>query len=190
MYKQVYDVDGDIVLRSARIDDARTIARYFNVNRRYLTPWEPKRDEEFFLEQGWAQRLIKLRELETMALGFYLLIFDMSTDEMVGTISFSQISRFPVHSCYVGYSLAESAQGKGIMTRALTMACRFMFEAQHMHRICATYMPRNQRSEAVLKRLGFQYEGEMKDFLLINGQWEDHYLTSLINPDWKAKPAA
>jgi ribosomal-protein-alanine N-acetyltransferase len=186
MYKQVYDVDGDIVIRSARVDDARTIARYFNVNRHFLAPWEPKREAEFFLEQGWTQRLIKLKELEKMEVGFYLLIFDMSTNEMLGTISFSQISRFPVHSCYVGYSLAENAQGKGVMTQALKMACRFMFEAQNMHRISATYMPRNQRSEAVLKRLGFQYEGELKDFLLINGQWEDHYLTSLINPGWKA----
>ncbi|MDW6004105.1 ribosomal protein S5-alanine N-acetyltransferase [Vibrio mangrovi] len=190
MNGQVYDIDGDIVIRSARLDDARMIARYFSDNRKHLKPWEPKREEEFFVEAGWAQRLIKLRELQSMALGYYLLILDMSANEMVGTISFSQISRFPLHSCYVGYSLAEKAQGKGIMTRALKMACRYMFEAQNMHRISATYMPRNVRSEDVLNRLGFQYEGKMKDYLLINEQWEDHHMTSLINPDWQARTAS
>jgi ribosomal-protein-alanine N-acetyltransferase len=55
-----------------------------------------------------------------------------------------------------------------------------------MHRIMASYMPRNARSEAVLERLGFQKEGFAKDYLLINGKWEDHNLTSLVNPDWTA----
>ena len=104
---------------------------------------------------------------------------------MLGTISVSQVSRFPLYSCYVGYSLAEHAQGNGVMTRALKMACRYMFESHNMHRICATYMPFNQRSEAVLHRVGFEYEGTAKDYLLINGEWQDHILTSLLNPDWK-----
>jgi ribosomal-protein-alanine N-acetyltransferase len=185
MYEQIYNMDGDVVIRSARIDDAKMIAQYFRDNRTHLEPWEPHREEEFYTEQGWAQRLIKLRELQQMALGYYLLVLDMQANEMVGTVSFSQIARFPIHNCYVGYSLAEHAQGKGMMTRALRMACQYMFEVQNIHRISASYMPVNARSEAVLKRLGFQYEGELKDYLLINGQWEDHYLTSLINPDWR-----
>jgi [ribosomal protein S5]-alanine N-acetyltransferase len=60
-----------------------------------------------------------------------------------------------------------------------------MFEVQHMHRISAAYMPRNKRSEAVLQRAGFAHEGHAKQYLLINGIWEDHHLTALINPHWQ-----
>jgi len=28
-------------------------------------------------------------------------------------------------------------------------------------------------------------EGYARDYLLINGKWEDHILTSLVNPHWK-----
>jgi ribosomal-protein-alanine N-acetyltransferase len=73
------------------------------------------------------------------------------------------------------------------MSRALKLAVRYMFSIQNIHRIMASYMPRNQRSEAVLNRLGFKREGFAKDYLLIDGKWEDHNLTSLINPNWKAK---
>ncbi|MBY7810150.1 ribosomal protein S5-alanine N-acetyltransferase [Vibrio fluvialis] len=181
----VFKTDGEIILRTAEFDDAARISNYFTVNRDYLKPWEPKREEAFFSELGWQQRLIKLSELHKMSLGFYLLIIDADSDEMLGTISFSNISRFPLYACNVGYSLAEQAQGKQIMTRALKMACDYMFNEQNLHRVMASYMPHNKRSEAVLQRLGFVHEGQAKDYLLIDGQWQDHNLTSLVNPNWK-----
>ncbi|MBY8151321.1 ribosomal protein S5-alanine N-acetyltransferase [Vibrio fluvialis] len=181
----VFKTDGEIILRTAEFDDAARISNYFTVNRDYLKPWEPKREEAFFSELGWQQSLIKLSELHKMSLGFYLLIIDADSDEMLGTISFSNISRFPFYACNVGYSLAEQAQGKQIMTRALKMACDYMFNEQNLHRVMASYMPHNKRSEAVLQRLGFVLEGQAKDYLLIDGQWQDHNLTSLVNPNWK-----
>ncbi|MGL5537110.1 MAG: 30S ribosomal protein S5 alanine N-acetyltransferase, partial [Aeromonas veronii] len=35
---------------------------------------------------------------------------------------------------------------------------------------------------ALLERLGFEREGFARAYLMINGRWEDHILTSLINP--------
>lgn len=183
---QVFELDEDIVVRTAEPTDGKLISDYFIANREHLKPWEPERDDAFFTESGWTQRLIKLSELHRMGLGYYLLILDRSSNEMLGTISFSNISRFPFHACNVGYSLAQSAQGRGAMTRGLKLAVNYMFKVQSMHRIMASYMPRNARSEAVLERLGFQKEGFAKDYLLINGKWEDHNLTSLVNPDWTA----
>jgi ribosomal-protein-alanine N-acetyltransferase len=53
-----------------------------------------------------------------------------------------------------------------------------------MHRITASYLPHNQRSGKLLKRLGFVVEGYAYDYIMINGKWEDHILTSLVNPNW------
>lgn len=182
---QVFEVDEDIVVRTAEPTDGKLISDYFIANRQHLKAWEPKRDDAFFTESGWTQRLIKLSELHKMGLGYYLLVLDRSSNEMLGTISFSNLTRFPFHACNVGYSLAQTAQGRGAMTRGLTLAVNYMFKVQNLHRIMASYMPRNSRSEAVLERLGFSKEGFAKDYLLINGKWEDHNLTSLVNPNWK-----
>jgi ribosomal-protein-alanine N-acetyltransferase len=59
-----------------------------------------------------------------------------------------------------------------------------MFEQQKLHRIMANYMPSNKRSARLLQKLGFVIEGHAKKYLLINGQWEDHVLTSLTNENW------
>ncbi|OLQ93870.1 ribosomal protein S5 alanine N-acetyltransferase [Vibrio ponticus] len=185
--QQVYEVDGDIVLRTAEPTDGYLISEYFKANRDHLKPWEPKREETFFSLSGWTQKLIKLNELHKLGLGYYLLIIDKPSGEMLGTISFSNITRFPFHACNVGYSLGQLAQGKGVMTKALKLAVDYMFEHQQMHRVMASYMPHNQRSEAVLSRVGFEREGYAKDYLLIDGAWRDHVLTALTNPKWAEK---
>lgn len=183
----VHKLDGDLLLRTAEIGDADMIAEYFQSNRDYLKPFEPKREEAFFSVNGWLQKLIKLNELHRMGLGYYCLLVHAESGKMLGTLSFSNLTRFPFHACNVGYSLAEDAQGHGYMRRALKMACDYMFDVQKIHRIQAGYMPHNKRSEAVLQHVGFEREGYAKDYLLINGEWQDHVLTSLTNPNWKAE---
>lgn len=86
----------------------------------------------------------------------------------------------------MGYSLAESKQGKGYMTEGLKAATKYLFQELNFHRVMANYMPHNRRSGNVLKRLGFVIEGYARDYLLINGQWEDHIMTSLTNTNWQA----
>jgi ribosomal-protein-alanine N-acetyltransferase len=86
----------------------------------------------------------------------------------------------------LGYSLAAVEQGKGYMTEALKVAINFVFTELNLHRIMAAYIPHNQRSGLLLKRLGFGVEGYARDYLMINDQWQDHILTSLINPNWRS----
>ena len=71
------------------------------------------------------------------------------------------------------------------MHEGLQLALGYMFQQQQMHRIMANYMPNNLRSGNVLKRLGFEREGYAKDYLRINGQWQDHILTSLLSHQWQ-----
>lgn len=179
--------DGELQVRLAAKDDAKLISRYFQKNRDYLKRWEPVREEAFYTELGWKKKLIKLNELHLLELGFYCLIIHRDSGDMLGTISFSNLTRFPLHACSVGYSLDESVQGQGIMRRALSIACDWMFKVQNMHCINASYMPENHKSASVLKSKGFKQVGFAKDYLLIDGKWEDHYLTSLINTEWREK---
>ncbi|WP_070965354.1 ribosomal protein S5-alanine N-acetyltransferase [Vibrio sonorensis] len=184
---QVYEEDKSFVLRTAEPSDAEMILDYFIDNRDHLMPWEPKRPATFYTLEDWQQKLVKLHELHRMGLAYYLIIVDKQCGQMLGTVSFSNITRYPFHACNMGYSLAETAQGKGIMTRAIKLAVAYMFEHQNLHRIMAGYLPRNVKSGAVLQRLGFKEEGLAEDYLLINGKWEDHVLTSLVNSKWKEK---
>jgi [ribosomal protein S5]-alanine N-acetyltransferase len=176
-----------LVVRVANYQDVAAIAHYYRTNREFLAPFEPIRPEEFFTEHFWQV------QLERSSLGLEpeqalrLFIFEESQPEQViGSINFNQLLRGPLQACVVGYSLAERQQGNGYMTEALSISIRYVFEELNFHRIAANYMPRNQRSGNVLKKLGFVVEGYARDYLLVQGKWEDHILTSLTNADWQA----
>lgn len=182
---QMYCNDGEILVRTTKPSDAYMLAGYFQQNRTHLKPWEPERGEDFYRVDTWASKLLKLDELHRRGKAYYCIIIELSTQQMIGTVSFSHLARFPIYSCNLGYSLAQTAQGQGYMQKALALALPYMFDIQQMHRINASYMPSNHRSAAVLKSMGFQQEGLAKDYLLIDGQWQDHVLTALVNPNWQ-----
>lgn len=176
-------VDG-LTVRLVTNKDARQIASYYQRNKQFLQPWEPLRDPAFFTVEGWERRLTQLAELHKHQLAYYFVIFIEGSEEVCGVINFSNLVRHPFYACHVGYSLDEKHQGQGIMRRALNAAIRWMFDVQQFHRVMAAYIPRNKRSAAVLKSAGFEQEGVAREYLLINGRWEDHILTARINPDW------
>ncbi|WP_087022764.1 ribosomal protein S5-alanine N-acetyltransferase [Thaumasiovibrio subtropicus] len=167
--------------------DASALSLYYIRNREFLAPWEPKRQENFFSMSGWQQRMIQLVELQRNELAFYFVIRRKEAKEIIGVITYSNVLRHPMHSCYVGYSMDQDCQGQGLMSEALAATNQWMFEQQNLHRIMAGYMPRNHGSAKVLAKQGFVIEGEAKDYLLINGKWEDHILTALTNQDWNKK---
>ena len=106
-----------------------------------------------------------------------------SSELIVGHLSFGGILRGAAQFCYLGYGLDQSRQKRGYMTEILSPAIRYAFEVLGIHRIMANYMPTNEASGKVLKRLGFTVEGYARDYLCLNGKWEDHILTSLTNPE-------
>src|SRR5206468_11042647 len=107
-----------------------------------------------------------------------------SPDAIVGNLNLTQVHRGAFQSCVLGYNLAADHQGRGYMTEAVGAAVDFAFRSWNLHRVAANYMPRNSRSAAVLERCGFKIEGHAPSYLLIDGRWEDHVLTAIINPDW------
>ncbi len=175
-----------LLLRIATQEDIPEILKYFTDNKTYLTPFYPLWADNFFTPEYWQYQVeIDLQEFIN-ELSLKLFIFRQSEPTIIiGSINFRNIIQGSAQFCSVGYSLAEAEQGKGYMTEALNAAIEYVFQELNLHRIMANYLPHNQRSGNLLKRLGFIVEGYARDYLLINGQWQDHILTSLTNPNWQ-----
>ena len=171
-----------MVVRLINERDAWRMADYYAGNRDYLMPWEPIRDQSYFQPSGWQARLSVMAEQQRQGGAFYFILTDPASEEVMGVANFSNVVRGCFHACYLGYSLGENWQGQGLMQEALQTTLRYMQRQQKIHRIMANYMPRNQRSGNLLARLGFEKEGYAREYLLINGVWEDHVLTALT---WK-----
>ena len=173
-------------LRIAGVEDVDEILDYYLRNREHLRPWDPKPPVGFYTPEFW--RLRAEQNVDEFHLGVSCRFFLFKNDaplRVIGHSGFSQIFRGTFHACYLGYTLDENEQGKGLMFEALTAGIQYMFTQQNLHRVMANYVPHNRRSGALLKRLGFVPEGYARDYLRINGEWQDHILTSLTNTSWE-----
>ncbi len=161
------------------------MAHFRQENQEFLRVWEPRRTPEFYTEAFWRGQL--RRELQEFIDGesLCLALLDARQSEVVGVCNFTNILRGTFQSCHLGYALGQRYQGQGLMFEALQVCTRYVFEEIGLNRIMANYLPRNDRSGRLLARLGFDIEGQAKRFLRINGIWEDHVLTSLLNPIWR-----
>ncbi|WP_163831103.1 ribosomal protein S5-alanine N-acetyltransferase [Spartinivicinus ruber] len=164
-------------------DHAELIYQYYLSNQDHFAPWEPKRDKDFYSLAGWRERITNSFNLFQQEMMLPLVVLDQQEHEMIASCNFSNIVLGAFQACHLGYSVDLRYQGTGLMLETLQHAIHYVFEHLDMHRIMANYLPHNVRSEALLKKLGFQQEGYAKSYLKINGQWQDHILTALVNPN-------
>lgn len=173
------------ILRLAEIDDVPAIIDYYTINRVHLAPFEPIRSEDFYSQSYWYKEVKARLDAFNADQSLKLFLFEKEHSKVIiGSINFANFVRGVFQSCTLGYSVAVAFQGKGYMGEALKVAIGYMFTELNMHRVMAAYLPHNQRSGLLLKRLGFVVEGYARDYLMINAQWQDHILTSIVNQNW------
>ncbi len=173
-------------LRPTAPDDAPAILDYYDRNRAHLAPWEPLRKPEFYTAEFWARQVELDAEAWRSDRGYRFYLFEKSAPERVaGMAHLSNLVRGIAQHANLGYSLGGELQGRGLMREALSALIPWAFGPLRLHRLMANYMPRNERSGALLERLGFRREGLAAACLRISGAWEDHLLTALTNPHWR-----
>jgi ribosomal-protein-alanine N-acetyltransferase len=116
---------------------------------------------------------------------FAFLIFDATSDELLGGLTLGGVRRGVAQAATLGYWMGAPHAGKGRMTRAVAAAVRFGFGALRLHRIEAACIPDNAPSIALLERNGFRREGFARDYLKIDDAWRDHVLLALLEGEAK-----
>jgi [ribosomal protein S5]-alanine N-acetyltransferase len=156
---------------------------FFEENREHLSRWSPAPPDGYYTESYWRERLLQARTEFAQDQAMKLVLFERERvmGPVIGVCNFTNFVRGPFHACYLGYSLDYRFEGRGLMYEALCAAINYAFEHLRLHRIMANYLPVNERSGKLLRRLGFNVEGYARDYLLIAGRWQDHILTALLN---------
>jgi len=168
-------------LRPADLSDVGAIEAYHRDNRTHLALWEPERHPDYYSPPMIAERIELRQKLMELDRQLNLLVVERSSSRIIGECNLTDMVWGPFMCCQLGYSIAADHQGQGYMSEALTEVIRFVFDTLGLHRIQACHMPANLRSAALLERLGFRREGLARAYLRINGRWEDHVLSALIN---------
>ena len=162
-------------------DKASLIHEYYLKNKMRLKKYEPVRNIDFYTLDSWEARIKDSYSLFLAGKAVNFVALDIDKKEMIGSCNFTNIVMGVFMACHIGFSISGEFEGKGLMRKIVSEGINYIFKIRGLHRIMANYLPSNVRSEALLKRLGFEKEGYAKSYLKINGIWKDHVLTSLIS---------
>jgi len=179
-----------LVLRASDPAMSREVLAFVARNQAHFAPWDPPTPEGFFTVRGQRERLLKSRRAFAIGDAFrYWLTTHDEPSRIVGQAHIFAVSRGAFHSAMLGYQLDQQLQGSGLMHEALRALIDVMFaDPVRLHRLQAAHLPENLKSAAVLARLGFKPEGLAKHYLYINGQWRDHVINALLNPEFAGAP--
>ena len=183
-------VGDHVYLRMPQLSDYVGWARVRQESRAFLEPWEPTWSTDALTRAAFRRRLHRYARGIREDQGIAFFIFDKQDDRILGGITLSQICRGVTQSSSVGYWIGRPHARQGFMADALRVTVRFVFEGLRMHRLEAACIPNNLPSQGVLKKCGFREEGLAREYLCINGVWQDHKLFAIVSSDpWQAKPA-
>lgn len=172
-----------LVLRPPRIHDYAQWAMVRARSRAFLAPWEPSWSDDELTRPAFKTRVKRATEEIRGDLAYPLLVFSAGEEQLMGAVTIGLIRRGVAQMCTLGYWIGEPFARQGHMTRAVRLAVQFAVDDLGLRRIEAACLPTNIASQRLLERTGFVREGYARQYLRINGHWEDHLLYARLAND-------
>ena len=173
-----------VFLRPPRDADWRGWAELRGHSREFLMPWEPVWPSDA-LGRAAFRRRVRMVGIEWREdLGYSWLLFRRGDGALLGGITLSNIRRGVAQSSAASVTGSANPHARrGYMTEALQVLLPYAFDHIGLHRIEAACLPHNAASRGLLTKLGFLEEGHARQYLRINGSWQDHVLYGLLKGD-------
>ena len=172
-----------VSLRIPTLDDAAAVFACTDAERERLRRWLPWVDST--LTQADSAAFLQLTIDWRAKDGSQVWLIDVN-GEFAGVIDLHGISRLN-RSAYIGYWLSARFEGQGVMGEAVRLLLAEAFGPQALNRVVVDAAIDNPRSWGVAKRLGFQQEGVLREYLCYHGEFYDAYQYSLLAREWQAQ---
>jgi ribosomal-protein-serine acetyltransferase len=176
--KVEFDLGNGIELRSLEPEDAEAVFAAIEADRERLRRWFPWVDRtaspaepRAFIERSRAS------ETDVEAIGIWV------SSEFAGTIGM-RVDPLNNHG-ELGYWLAQSFEGRGLVTKGCRALIEHGLRELGLHRIQIEAAPDNVRSRAVAERLGFTQEAQLREAGLAAGGYHDLVVYGLLEHEWR-----
>jgi ribosomal-protein-serine acetyltransferase len=150
-------------------------------DRAYLREWLPWVDQSTSVDdisKFIRTSLDQFANNEGMATGIWC------EGEFAGTIGTHKIDWLN-RKVEIGYWLASKFQGRGIITAGCRAFMHHAFSEWKLNRVEIHCASGNTKSCAIAKRLGYRFEGMLREAQLLNGNYVDTNVYSMLASEWQ-----
>jgi [ribosomal protein S5]-alanine N-acetyltransferase len=165
-----------VILRTPQVTDHTEWAALREQSRDFLAPWEPTWPADDLSRSAFRRRIRRYAEDLRSDQSYAFLIFRSSDGRLVGGLTLANVRRGVAQAGSLGYWMGFPYVRHGHMTAAVRAVIPFAFNTLRLHRLEAACIPTNTGSIRLLENTGFVREGYAREYLCINGIWQDHLL--------------
>jgi len=177
-------IEGDAVyLRAPQMGDFSEWAELREESRDFLVPWEPTWLHDDLTRGAFRRRLKRYAEDLRTDQAYPFFLFRRADNALVGGLTLANVRRGVAQAGSLGYWIGRRHARNGLMTAGVNAFVPFAFGTLRLHRLEAACIPSNAASVRLLEKTGFQREGFAREYLCINGIWQDHLLYALLRND-------
>ena len=172
-----------LILKILSPEAAPMVLDFYLRDQELFERYEPKRSENFYTIM-YQHKLLRCEynlAFKKTSIRYYIFLKE-DPNTIIGTVSILDIKNTLYSSCQIGYKFSSQYQHMGYASEAVERIIDMVFHDLNLHRINAWVLPDNMPSIHLLQRMGFEWEGLCRGFLLLNGNWMDHLQYSLLNP--------
>jgi len=178
------EISGDgVALRSPLMSDYAEWSGLREASRAFLTPWEPTWPADDLSRASFRRRIKRYGEDQRGDLAYAFFISRRRDNVLVGGLTLANIRRGCAQAASLGYWMGAPYARAGHMTAAVNAVIPFAFGTLKLHRIEAACIPANIASVRLLEKTGFKREGFARQYLCIDGVWQDHLLYARLESD-------
>lgn len=179
MFRMPVDDTLDLVLLEPR--HAPMLFAVIDENRAHLRRWLPWVDGTRTVSDslGWIHAT-----LDQFARGMSLNVGLFAGGALAGICGYHTID-WANRKTSIGYWLAASYQGRGLMTRAVRALTTHAFVTLQLNRLEIRAAVDNKRSRSVPERLGYTYEGKCRQAEWLHDRFVDHAIYGALASEWK-----
>jgi ribosomal-protein-alanine N-acetyltransferase len=174
-------IEGEgVYLRSPLPSDYAAWATLREASRDFLVPWEPAWPLDDLSRAAFRRRLKRYTEEQRNGNSYAFFLFRKQDAAFLGGLTIANVRRGVAQAGSLGYWIGLPYVRNGHMTAAVRATVPFAFSTLQLHRLEAACLPRNAASIALLRACRFEQEGLARQYLCINGRWEDHLLYARV----------
>lgn len=108
------------------------------------------------------------------------------TGECIGQVAYFMVNNNN-HFGEIEYCIGSAFQRKGYATEATKAVIKYGFDKINLHKVQICHKSINAASQRVIEKCGFVYEGTLRDFFYLDGEYVDRLYYSILKDEYLEK---
>lgn len=115
-------------------------------------------------------------------------VIEKVSGECIGQIAYFLVDT-KNHFAEIEYCIGSAYQGRGYATEAAKAVIAYGFDRMNLHKVQICTKAINKCSKRVIEKCGLTYEGTLRDYFYMNGEYVSRLYFSILRSEYEANKA-